>query len=65
VSSWRWAILARLDAVWHLLRGHRVSWRVNVDDLCAGDIVCESCELELWCRAHDPRVRAANDRGED
>jgi hypothetical protein len=50
---------ARLEALNHMLRGHNVQWRVNVDELCAGDIECRNCpDLEvsdfrpllLWCR---------------
>jgi hypothetical protein len=54
VSEWRWAILARLDAVWHWFHGHRVMWRTNADDVCPGDIECDTCDLSIWCRAHDP-----------
>jgi hypothetical protein len=47
-------IKARLDAFWHFARGHQMAWHVNRDDLCPnGDIVCETCRLVIWCRAHD------------
>jgi hypothetical protein len=57
------AISVRLDAVWHWLRGHDVRWRVNADEVCPGDIVCEKCPdcedpestgMVLWCRTYDP-----------
>lgn len=49
----RYAISSRGVAVWHWLRGHRILWRTNQDHVCTGDIVCETCDLLIWCRAHD------------
>jgi hypothetical protein len=45
--TWLWV---RLQAIGHVLRGHHVVWRARD---C--DIVCERCQLLLWCRLHDPR----------
>lgn len=39
---------ARLAAIGHILRGHRVQWRIN--DCCLG---CDTCNLMIWCRLHD------------
>ena len=44
---------AIFDYFIHKIRGHEVYWRVNVDELCSGDIVCETCNLIIWCRAND------------
>jgi hypothetical protein len=51
---------ARIEALTHILRGHDVRWRVDVDELCAGDIRCVNCpDIEddeegagmlIWCR---------------
>ena len=45
----RWAINARLRAIWHWLNNHDIRWRV--DDCC---IVCDTCNLAIWCRMYDP-----------
>ena len=62
VRSWDhywYGLRARLEALNHIIRGHDVRWRVNVDELCAGDIECRNCPdlddsdfrpLFLWCR---------------
>jgi len=42
---------AIFEYILHWLRGHEVSWRSNIDELCAGDIACETCSLLIWCRA--------------
>lgn len=48
-------LLGRLDGIWHILRGHRLEWKSNRDRICAGDIVCHTCSLLIWCRWNDPR----------
>jgi hypothetical protein len=49
-----YGVTARLEGVWHMLRGHRVLWSTHaVKDFCVGDIVCESCNRVIWCRALD------------
>lgn len=60
VSSWWWAVQGRLLYVWHRVRRHETRWRVSIDlPLCTGDLTCETCNLLLWCRAHDPWFREA------
>jgi hypothetical protein len=59
----RYAVWARIHAVWHLARRHDLVWRTEPDPEagCSGDIVCRSCpdstdgqsDLAIWCRAHD------------
>ena len=47
-----WGLSARLSALGHLLRGHRVRWR-EAPDLwmgCWGDVVCEQCQTVFWIR---------------
>lgn len=58
------ALHARLHAVVCWLKGHDVKWRtgseslveddVRFADTCPGDIVCETCNLVIWCRWYDP-----------
>lgn len=51
-------LFARLEFVRHYLAGHNAKWRVNTDELCAGDIMCYACpetsdgisNLIIWCR---------------
>jgi hypothetical protein len=55
-----YGIQARASGLWHLVRGHRLHWRDNVDlwTGCTGDIWCEQCpdtsdgvsDLGIWCR---------------
>lgn len=53
--AWRYAIGARLQAAWHAVQRHDVRWRISEDlPICPGDITCETCNLTIWCRAHDP-----------
>ena len=56
LRDWYLCIAARLDAVWHWARGHRVRWRANPDYMCSGDILCDTCDAVMWCRSHDPWV---------
>ncbi len=49
------AMTARLLAVFHLLLGHKVTWRGNKDEVCGGDISCRNCHLIFWCRMFDPK----------
>ena len=53
---WLAAVAARLAYVTHRLCGHRTVWSRSRADLppCRGDIICETCDQVLWCRAHDP-----------
>ena len=51
--KYQYSILARIDALLHVLQGHKVSWKVNCDDNCKGDIVCHTCNMIIWCRAHE------------
>ncbi len=46
--------MERFNAVFHWIRGHEVYWYVSEDELCPGDIVCETCNQIIWCRSHDP-----------
>lgn len=63
---WNWlccvgyGVQARRDGLWHLVRGHRLRWRADVDLWSGhtGCIICEACpdtsdgrgDLALWCR---------------
>jgi hypothetical protein len=49
--SWLWA---RLDGLRCILRGHTVRWRAGADDICTGDIICDTCNRVIWCRWYDP-----------
>ena len=70
---WQWwhywyGFMARLDAIWHLMRGHDLEWRTEPDEdeidgikwRCSGDIVCRRCpdgdepgnDLAIWCRSN-------------
>lgn len=51
-----YSIWARLQALYHITAGHDVGWKVTYgNDLgCAGDIVCNTCQELIWCRALDP-----------
>jgi hypothetical protein len=52
------ALGAWCSAAWHWLRRHDVAWSVNADPpMCEGDIVCETCAVVIWCRAHNSAVR--------
>jgi hypothetical protein len=49
-------IFVRFHALFnHKLKGHTLGWRVGADEVCAGDIVCETCNLVIWCRWLDPK----------
>lgn len=60
---------ARCDALWHLLRGHRLHWRDSVDLWVGvtGDIWCERCpdtsdgqsDLIIWIRGWAWMLRVA------
>jgi hypothetical protein len=50
------AIRARINALRCILKGHDVKWRIYVDEVCYGDIVCKTCSngcLFHWCRGHE------------
>src|SRR5689334_17948330 len=53
---WLAAIAGRLAYVAHRVCGHRTVWTRSRPDLppCPGDIMCETCDQVLWCRANDP-----------
>jgi hypothetical protein len=53
-------ILARIHAVCHkiLHPTHKLLWKnspiLNDPEFkCAGDIVCETCDIIFWCRFYD------------
>ena len=48
----RLGLRARIDAIIHkiLHPKHDVQWRINVGNLCKGDITCETCGHIFWCR---------------
>lgn len=59
VCCFGYGLQARYDAMWHLLRGHKLRWRYqpNLWIGCTGDILCSKCpdtkdktDLVLWCR---------------
>lgn len=61
-TTWWNGLLARLDALLHVLRGHDVHWRVDAEPWIGltGDIVCKMCpdtnsgvgglDLCIWMR---------------
>jgi len=49
-----YGFLARLDAILHKIRHprHKVIWRSDIEEnVCAGEITCETCNVLYWCRA--------------
>ena len=48
-------IVARISVIWHkiLHPKHNVRWRTEADELCSGDITCETCNKCFWCRIYD------------
>lgn len=50
---------ARISAILHKIRHpkHRLLWRTNVDEICPGDIVCETCDQIFWCRAQEKPIK--------
>jgi len=48
-----YGFLARLGAILHKIAhpSHKMRWRTNMDEICPGDIVCETCDIVFWCRA--------------
>ncbi len=48
---------ARIDAICHKIRHphHKILWRFDPDEICPGDIVCETCDIVFWCRALDKK----------
>lgn len=49
-----YGLMARLQGVMHILRGHDVEWNADPEtEWCAGDIICHTCDLLIWCRWHD------------
>lgn len=47
-------IAARLKGLWCIVCGHDIEWFYSPDDMCSGDIVCNTCNQLIWCRWHDP-----------
>lgn len=49
-----WKAGAFLQALWCWVRRHKVLWHENIDPpICTrGDVVCETCNVCWWCRAH-------------
>jgi len=60
----RWGLHARLDAIIHKIRhpSHKIRWRFDADDVCDGDIICETCDVVFWCRVHDLSQRELKKR---
>ena len=52
--SW-YGIRARIDALFHKIRhpSHKILWKTCADEICDGDITCETCNVIFWCRAQD------------
>lgn len=52
--SW-YGFLARLDAIIHKIchSKHKILWRTCTDEICDGDIICETCNTVFWCRAQE------------
>lgn len=48
---------ARIHAILHKLRHprHKLIWRLDPNEFCPGDIVCDTCNVILWCRALDKK----------
>jgi len=48
-------IFARLHVIGHKLRhpSHVIFWRLMNDNICDGDIVCDTCQRNYWCRFQD------------
>ena len=44
---------ARLIALYHTIKLHDVDWRKTPDEICDGDIYCNTCNLLIWCRCYD------------
>ena len=53
---------ARLQAISHKILHplHKVKWRVNVDDICPGDIECITCQIIFWCRIASMNTKQLN-----
>lgn len=53
----RWlGIQARIDVILHKIvhPTHNLKWTTNKEELCPkGDIVCETCNINFWCRSLD------------
>lgn len=46
---------ARCKAILHKLfhPTHKILWRTGMDEMCSGDITCETCQRIYWCRFYD------------
>jgi len=46
---------ARLEAILHKIfhPNHRLIWRTQREEICSGDIVCDTCNKIYWCRWYD------------
>ena len=51
----RHGFLARIHAILHKVRhpSHVIKWKTGPDWMCPGDIVCETCDMVIWCRVYD------------
>ena len=54
--SWYRPFAARLEGLWHKVKGHKVKWKAYPDKDCNGDIICVTCNKIIWCRWHDPKL---------
>jgi len=50
-----WGFRGRMDAIIHKILHplHDIKWRTDADDVCDGDIICETCDYIFWCRVYD------------
>lgn len=50
-----YGIFGRIHAIFHKIMHptHKVYWRFAADEICAGDIVCNTCDCMFWCRVQD------------
>lgn len=66
-AMWFAALAARVTYLTHCLRGHVTVWKQSRPDLarCPGDILCETCDRVLWCRAYDPWCPTGREAPED
>ena len=46
-------IICKLQAIWHKIihPTHKLIWIYKPDEICDGDIVCDTCNIIFWCRA--------------
>ena len=63
LSVVRYGVGARIQAIFHKIRHpkHEVLWRTNIDELCPGDITCETCNVVFWCRSIEMSNKKINE----